>query len=65
MGGVVGGVVCGVVKIAGNKSVILAGNRSAAGDWGIKQTLRASSWVVIGGWGNDFAIFACYICYKR
>ncbi len=46
-----GGVVGGVVKIAGNKSVILAGNRAAAGYRGIKRALRAFLWVVIGGWG--------------
>ena len=50
----------GVVKIDGNKMVISAGNRAVAGEWGIKRALRAFSWVVIGGWGKDFAIYACY-----
>jgi len=42
----------GVVKVVGNKSVILAGNRAAAGDWGMKRALREFSRVVIGGWGK-------------
>ena len=55
-----GGVVGGVVKIAGNKSVILAGIRAAAGCRGIKQALRAFLWVVIGGMGEDFAMWRCF-----
>jgi len=49
-----------MVKVNGNKSVFLAGNRVAASNWRMTQTHRAFSWVVTGGMGGDFALFACY-----